>query len=107
MNPELLTIALLAGAANWAFRYLPTRFGAVEAAGDGLIARFLAAVGPAAICTLFVASLLPGLLALPAGALAMAAGVGAVVAAFAATRSVAACTFAGAFAYGLATWAVA
>lgn len=105
MNPELLAVALLAGAANWAFRYLPTRFGAPGGAGDGPVARFLAAVGPAAICTLFVASLLPALTALPAGAIPLAAGVGAVLAAFAATRSVAAGTFAGAIAFGLATWA--
>jgi Branched-chain amino acid transport protein (AzlD) len=105
MTPEVLTIALMAGAANWAFRYLPTRFDAFGGAGDGLVARFLAAVGPAAICTLFVASLLPALMALPAGAVPLIAGVCGVLAAFAATRSVAAATFAGALAVGLATWA--
>lgn len=105
MNPELLTVALLAGAANWAFRTLPTRFGAPGGAADGLVARFLAAVGPAAICTLFVASLLPALRALPMDAIPLVAGVGAVLATFVATRSVAAGTFAGAIAFGLATWA--
>lgn len=105
MNSELLTIAVLAGLANWAFRYLPIRFGSVWGGGDSRVSRFLAAVGPAAICTLFVASLLPDLAALPSGSVPMVAGVVAVLAAFGATRSVAAATFAGAFAVSLATWA--
>lgn len=104
MSLDILVIALLAGAANWGFRYLPLRLGGAGGLGDGVVARFLAAAGPAAICTLFVASVLPALMELPDGALALTAGVGAVVAVYLASKSVAAATFAGAIAYGLAVW---
>lgn len=105
MNSDLLIIALMAGAANWAFRFLPTRFDLSAGNPDSVLSRLLAATGPAAICTLFVASILPGLMVLPKDAAALCAGLIAVCAAFAASRSVVGATFAGAAAYGLAFWA--
>lgn len=97
MRWEVLALALVVGAANWAFRYLPIRFGLGSGAERGVLARFLAAVGPAAIATLFVASSLPFV---QAGAvLAPFVGTLAVVAVFLWRRSVVLATLAGAVAY--------
>lgn len=110
MTGDLLSLALLAGTANYALRVVPARMqsgkqspGQVSAPPDtGLRARFLAATGPAAIATLFVASALPMLTALPPDLIALAAGTGAVLAVFAARRSVVAATLAGSVIHGLA-----
>ncbi|MBU9697543.1 AzlD domain-containing protein [Rhodobacteraceae bacterium HSP-20] len=101
MSGEVLVLALVVGAANWAFRYLPIRFGLGSGGGagggDGVLARFLAAVGPAAIATLFVASSLPFV---QAGAVAAPlAGTAGVVAVWVWRRSVVLATLAGAVAY--------
>lgn len=96
MSGDMLILALLVGLANWGFRTLPIRFG-LGAGGGGLLARFLAAVGPAAIATLFVASSLPFL---QGGAvLAALAGTAAVVAVWLWRRSVVLATLAGAVAH--------
>ena len=58
MNGELLVVALLAGAANWAFRVLPTLTRTDRLPPSGRLERFLSATGPAAIATLFVAAIL-------------------------------------------------
>lgn len=100
MSGEVLVLALIVGAANWGFRYLPIRFGLGSGAEGGLLARFLAAVGPAAIATLFVASSLPFL---QGGAvLAPLAGTAGVVAVWFWRRSVVLATLAGACAYAAA-----
>ena len=97
MRWEVLVLALVVGAANWGFRYLPIRFGLGSGAEGGALARFLAAVGPAAIATLFVASALPFV---QGGAvLAPAMGTLGVVAVFLWRRSVVLATLAGAVAY--------
>ncbi|PLL12640.1 L-valine transporter subunit YgaH [Tabrizicola sp. TH137] len=97
MSGEVLLLALVVGAANWGFRTLPIRFGLGAGGGGGVLARFLAAVGPAAIATLFVASSLPFV---QAGAvLAPVAGTGAVVAVWLWRRSVVLATLGGALAY--------
>ena len=100
MSLEVLALAVIVGAANWGFRYLPIRFGLGSGAEGGGLARFLASVGPAAIATLFVASALPFV---QAGAvLAPLAGTGAVVAVWLWRRSVVLATLAGALAYAAA-----
>ncbi len=99
MSWEVLALALIVGVANWGFRTLPIRFGLGSGAGPGggMLARFLAAVGPAAIATLFVASSLPFV---QAGAvLAPLAGTVAVGAVWVWRRSVVLATLAGALAY--------
>lgn len=97
MSWDVLALALIVGAANWGFRTLPIRFGLGAGGGGGMLARFLAAVGPAAIATLFVASSLPFL---QAGAvLAPLAGTVAVIAVWIWRRSVVLATLAGAVAY--------
>jgi Branched-chain amino acid transport protein (AzlD) len=107
MNHDLLIVALLAGAANWAFRVLPTKLPLADARPGGLLARFLAATGPAAIATLFVASILPWLAPVPTDILPLFLGTGAVLAIFFARRSVVGATLAGSLTYGLAIWALA
>jgi hypothetical protein len=106
MNLDLLMVALLAGAANWAFRVLPTLTRTDRLAPGGWLERFLAATGPAAIGTLFVASILPMLLAEVSALLPVAAGTLAVVAVYLAARSVVAATLAGAVAHGLVFWLI-
>jgi branched-subunit amino acid transport protein len=104
MSADLLAVAVMAGAANWAFRYLPTRFGGTGRMPGGAAGRLLQATGPAAIAALFVASVLPAVLASASAPGPLAAGVAAVVALFAATRSVAAATIGGAAVHGVAYW---
>lgn len=59
MRPEhVLWLTLAVGAATWAFRYLPLRLNLGRLRSGGPLARFLAATGPAAVATLFVAAIL-------------------------------------------------
>jgi branched-subunit amino acid transport protein len=105
MRLEILTLALLVGACTWAFRYFPTRLDLSGMKPDGILARFLAATGPAAIATLFAASVMPWLqggVALP-----LVAGTVAVLAVYGVSRSVVAATLAGSAGYGLAVWGLA
>jgi hypothetical protein len=106
MNSDLLIVALLAGTANWAFRVLPTRMNPADLSPNSLMARFLAATGPAAIGTLFVASILPALSLVPAQVLPLILGTLAIVAVFAIRRSVVAATLAGALVHGMTVWAL-
>jgi branched-subunit amino acid transport protein len=102
MRAEILALALIVGACTWAFRYFPTKANLSAIPPDGILSRFLAATGPAAIATLFVASALP---MLGEGAkLPLLAGVAAVVGVYAATRSVVGATLAGSSVYGLVFW---
>lgn len=98
---ELFLMAVLTGAATWAFRALPTMLVRSEPKPGGLLARFLVATGPAAIATLFVASIAPQLIPVPRDLWPLAAGVAATVLAFLPRRSVILATLAGALAYGV------
>ncbi|KAF0170312.1 MAG: hypothetical protein FD162_3578 [Rhodobacteraceae bacterium] len=105
MRAELLTLALIVGAFTWAFRFFPTKLDVSAMKADGVLARFLASTGPAAIATLFVASVLPMLqqgLPVP-----LITGTAAVLATYLASRSVVGATLAGSAGYGLAVWALA
>ena len=98
MRAEVLALILAVGASSWAFRALPFRLDLSGLSPEGRLGRLLAATGPAAIATLFTASVLPmvaGGLPLP-----LAGGTAAVLAVFAATRSVVGATLAGSIAYG-------
>ena len=104
MNWDLLAVALLAGAANWAFRALPVITRSDRMAAGGWLERFLSATGPAAIATLFVAAILPALTPDARALMPVIVGTLAVLATYVARRSVVLATLAGAFAHGLATW---
>ncbi len=107
MNADLLAVALITGAANWVFRVLPTLTRTDRLAPGGWLERFLSATGPAAIGTLFVASILPLLSNDPDTLLPAVAGTIAVVAVYLGNRSVVAATLAGAVVNGLAFWLLA
>ena len=107
MNWNLLTVALLAGVANWAFRALPVMARTDRLAAGGWLERFLSATGPAAIATLFVASILPALTPDMAKLLPVATGTLAVLALWLIRRSVVLATIAGAVAHGLTVWLLA
>ena len=106
MSASLVLMAVLAGAANWAFRALPTILMRKEPQPGGLAARFLAATGPAAIATLFAASVLPQIWPAPHETFPLAAGTVATVAAFWPRRSIVAGTLMGAVAYAIVFWMV-
>jgi branched-subunit amino acid transport protein AzlD len=99
MRVDLLFMALAVGIATYAFRTLPIRFVRSDLPEGGLLARFLASTGPAAIATLFTASVLPmapnANLTLP-----LIVGVQAVIGVFFWRKSVVLATLAGAAAYG-------
>ena len=104
MNWELLTVALMAGAANWAFRSLPILLHMDRMAAGGWLGRFLSATGPAAIATLFVASILPALTPDLARLAPILTGTAAVLVTWAARRSVVLATLTGAVAHGGTVW---
>ncbi|WP_137110064.1 AzlD domain-containing protein [Rhodobacter sp. SY28-1] len=106
MNWDLLTVAVLAGAANWAFRALPVITRSDRMAAGGWLERFLSATGPAAIATLFVAAILPALTPDVRALAPVIVGTLAVLGLYAARRSVVLAMLAGAVAHGLATWAL-
>jgi Branched-chain amino acid transport protein (AzlD) len=106
MNGDLLTVALLAGAANWAFRVLPTLARTDRLAPGGRLERFLSATGPAAIATLFVAAVLPGLSSDLRALLPMITGTLAVLAVWLGARSVVGATLAGAVVHGVTVWLI-
>lgn len=101
MNTDLIWVAVLAGAANWAFRALPTMLMKSDTRPGGILGKFLASTGPAAIATLFVASVLPQLYPTPTQLLPLIGGTLATVLAFLPRRSIVAGTMAGAVAYGV------
>jgi branched-subunit amino acid transport protein len=107
MNAELLAVALITGAANWVFRVLPTLTRTDRLAPGGSLERFLSATGPAAIGTLFLASVLPLLSGDAVELLPTVAGTIAVVAVYLGNRSVVAATLAGAVVHGMAFWLLA
>lgn len=102
MRGALFLMALAVGVATWAFRVLPILFLRGGGRPGGLVARLLAATGPAAIATLLVASLMPYLDAPSQGSAPLVAGILATVVAFLLRPSVIMATVAGALAYGVA-----
>lgn len=106
MSWELLTVALMAGLANWAFRALPILMHSGRADTGGWLGRFLASTGPAAIGTLFVAAILPSLTPDLVRLLPVVAGTLAVIAAWAARKSVVLATLAGAVMHGVTVWLI-
>ncbi|WP_444462400.1 AzlD domain-containing protein [Rhodobacter capsulatus] len=103
MRTELLALAALTGLATWAFRVVPTKLHAGRTAPEGPLRRFFAATGPAAIATLFTASVLPMLQDPALDPVPFFAGTAAVLGLWGLRRSVVLATLGGAAAYGLAT----
>ncbi len=101
MRAEVMTLALAVGALTWAFRYLPLRTALHAVRPDTVMGRFLAATGPAAIATLFVAEVLPYVRGASAGHVPLIAGVVAVLVGYYWRRSVVRATLAGSVAFGV------
>jgi hypothetical protein len=106
MNWELLTVACIAGVANWCFRSLPILARTGRTTAGGWLGRFLSATGPAAIGTLFVASILPALTLDMTRLLPVITGTLAVLGVFLLRKSVVLATLAGALIHGLTVWAL-
>jgi asparagine N-glycosylation enzyme membrane subunit Stt3 len=104
MNWELLTVACMAGVANWCFRAVPIVARTGRATAGGWLGRFLASTGPAAIGTLFVAAILPALTPDLAKLLPVITGTLTVLGVYLARQSVVLATLAGALAHGLTVW---
>lgn len=104
MNWELLTVACMAGVANWCFRALPILARTGLATAGGRLGQFLASTGPAAIATLFVAAILPSLTPELARLIPVITGTLAVLVTWFAQRSVVLATLAGACAHGVTVW---
>ncbi len=103
MWSEAMILALIVGAGTWALRYLPLRARLADVPPGSRLGRFLAATGPAAIATLFVAEALPYFRTAETQILPVAAGVAAVLLVFALRASVVLATLAGSLAFGLAS----
>lgn len=103
MRGDVLELALIAGVLTYLWRFLPLRANLSKMEPHGFLARFLAATGPAAIATLFVAEMLPMLHAtFPQQGRAFVGVVG-VLLAYGWRRSVVFATLAGAVACGVAS----
>ncbi len=100
MHSDILILALITGAFTWGFRYLPLRMDLSDLRPDSLLARFLAATGPAAIGSLFMAAVMPYLSHPLTTQAPLVAGVLAVLVVFAVSRSAVVATIAGAVAFG-------
>ncbi len=101
MRTEILLLALIVGGFTWAFRALPLLLNPERLTSRASVAKLLAATGPAAIATLFVAGILPLLQPGSAQPLPLAGGTAAVLAVWFWRHSVVAATLAGSIAYGL------
>ena len=102
MWSDAVVLSLIVGACTWGFRYLPLRAALQDIAPHGPLGRFLAATGPAAIATLFVAEALPYVSHVSGQLVPLVAGVVAVLAVYVWRRSVVLATLAGSVAFGLA-----
>ncbi len=100
MRFDVLELALIAGGLTYLWRYLPLRANLSSMAPGGVLARVLAATGPAAIATLFVAEILPLVHASPTLQRRALLGVLGVLLAYAWRRSVVFATLAGAVVCG-------
>lgn len=103
MKPDLVALAFIVGLATWAFRFVPTKLRLARTDRDGVLRRFLVATGPAAIATLFTASVLPMITLDLRADVPLVFGIGVVLATYLTRPSVVLSTLAGALAYGLGT----
>lgn len=101
MRPDVVLLIVVVGVATWALRFLPMLLRLNEMRPDTALSRFLSATGPAAIATLFVASVLPDAAGPWRAQIPLWIGVAAVLGIYGWRHSVVAATLGGALAYGL------
>lgn len=102
MRTELVIVAVVVGLGTWLFRFLPTRLRGLSEVRNPYLTRAMESIGPAAIVTLFIASVLPDLLPGAEGRPLLLIGCAATVAAFLVKRNIVLATMAGTVAYGVA-----
>jgi branched-subunit amino acid transport protein AzlD len=101
MRTDLVIVALVVGLGTWLFRFLPTRLRDLADLRNPRLTRAMESIGPAAIATLFIASVLPGIAAGEERPLVLI-GCAATVIAFGIRRNVVLATLIGTLAYGVA-----
>lgn len=101
MSGELLIVTVVVGVGTWLFRFLPTRWGGLAAARNPRVAMAMESIGPAAIATLFVASVLPEVSGEFGRVLPVLGGCAATVLAWRVRRDVLLATVVGTVAYGV------
>lgn len=102
MRPELVVVAVIVGLGTWLFRAVPARFGNRLVTPNSRLAAAMEGIGPAAIATLFVASIMPELSGGGTRILLLLIGSTATILTFRLRRNVVLATIAGAIAYGVA-----
>lgn len=100
MNTDLIIVAGVVGLGTWLFRFLPTRLR--RSSANVRLTGAMEGIGPAAIATLCIASVLPELAPGAPDRSIVLLGCAATGLAFAAKRNVVLATLAGALAYGIA-----
>lgn len=102
MRTDLVIVAVVVGLGTWLFRFLPTRIRSKSEVRSPRLTRAMESIGPAAIVTLFVASVLPDLVPGAQEVPLMLIGCATTVMVFLIKRNVGLATMAGALAYGVA-----
>jgi branched-subunit amino acid transport protein AzlD len=102
MRAELVIVAVVVGLGTWLFRFLPTRLRGMSGERNPHLTRVMESIGPAAIVTLFIASVLPELASGTQDRALILIGCAATVLAFRVKRNIVVATVAGTVAYGVA-----
>jgi len=102
MRTELVIVAIIVGLGTWLFRFLPTRLRDASGARSPRLTRAMESIGPAAIVTLLIASILPELGPGAEHRPLILIGCATTTLAFLLKRNVVLATMAGTVAYGVA-----
>jgi len=102
MRTDLVIVAVVVGLGTWLFRFLPTRLRGMSGARNPRLTRAMESIGPAAIVTLFIASVLPDLVPGAQDRSLILIGCATTVLAFLLKRNIVLATMAGTVAYGVA-----
>lgn len=102
MRTELVIVAVVVGVGTWLFRFLPTRLRGIPEVRSPRLTRAMESIGPAAIATLFIASVLPDLIPGAQDRSLILIGCATTALAFLLKRNIVLATMAGTVAYGVA-----
>lgn len=102
MRIDLVLVAVVVGLGTWLFRFLPTRLRGRSGVRSPRLTQAMESIGPAAIVTLFLASIVPDLGPGAPHRVLVVIGCATTVLAFWIKRNVVLATMAGTAAYGVA-----
>ncbi|HEX3158184.1 MAG TPA: AzlD domain-containing protein [Gemmatimonadaceae bacterium] len=102
MRTDLVIVAVVVGLGTWLFRFVPTRLRGMSGVRSSRLTGAMESIGPAAIVTLFIAAVLPDLVAGARDRPLILIGCATTVLVFRLKRSLVSATMAGTVAYGLA-----